>query len=804
MSGSLNMGGHTQPLNHVHGMPDKSRYKDIEHGEQQWLVDVLRYLSTRASTRIQQQFKIASDGIRMYSQHTENVPEPAFAESREDSITGGFHYEHINQLKLIIETYIGEYISQGFDFTVEVTNEAASSRKEQLYTDLTLAKYLVDQAPDVASIGVQVNSLHDVGTIRKQLQAKYPEADGIELFNKGFRDINAVTAYRLLADFFDRSRMKEWIKQVYEYYKLTDTAIAAPYIDPQTYDVVNPLIDPRFFVYDVDCLDNHFTSQQYAFHFEYLPTNEVLRRYPHLDRNDVEALEGSNNTLFGQPVSRQDVVSSYNDTTLVLVVHGWFVYTQPYKEDEENADENADTPPEGDDLDRHYKQGDSRNGLDVQLLEEHRDEPPQYQELYEMVAVGGEIIAEGGPAKNQLRSIDNMAMAYLPPVVLRRGQNRGNAEPTAAYQIAALERIKSLLFHKINDMIGQMQGNVWGFDTSQLVGLGGEDPESDIKTALRMIKQNKMYFTNSAQTQQSDPYNRREAVEIKQSNLPPELQFFVQWYEKVEEEINKLTSANDARLGRAGQYQPASSVRSDMIQASYGTASAVEDFNNFMDRTFTRLANLLRMSRVLKAEKANGEDEGLEELEAKMQMENMRLGDMAYTYGSLSDFMLQDIGVHVKFTTSKKEKARLLSEYAQVALQQGTITLEQYAELMDSDDIEEGLQKAKHMAARQRIQQENREFQKQQMQQQASMMSQQAQLQNQQAIQAARMAQEDQQRAGDAQLERERMANENQRRDQDRASEAAMRLMEQQDRVDEQAAARRQQGQQNQGPGTNQ
>jgi hypothetical protein len=690
--------------------PIREDYKD----EDEWYKAFVRYCATKAIPTHRRRAEMYRMAIDMYTQVSQFSKVPTYGRGQEDAGLTPVEYEFINAFAPIINVKQGEFSTKDYKVSASVSNERAFSRRAEFERTILTDKMLNDIDPGIFErMGQMPENPAALDAIKNF------EGSINDFVEKNYRDIYADIAERLLTDWMASSNFENWLGQTYKFYQLTETAISCPYINERTLEVINPLIKPDAFVPDPMSRDNFFETANFHIEFQYESIESIRMRYPGIDLSDLKRLIGANRNFYGLPVWREDGDGRY----YLVVMHVEFKYPEVNKFNEdfqvgtEIRAENTET----------------ETIIWEEPIMERIERAEAFEELYFVDAIGGTLIADKGRVPFQTRSALDPYKANLSSEVVVYDYAISPFIPNSSVRIGALINYRNLSLFKLLKLIGNLEGSKIVLDERLIPDFNqAASKDEAFATWWGNVKENNIIFTDSRETSMlpSGSQIPIQVINLSERDVPI-INQLIETIAFIDQQIEKFMGFSPARTGNISKYAPVRNVQQELSQSDFATADLRNTFETFVERTLTKVVNLIKTAIIFARNKAN---EGDKDAELYLRVMTMRYGEPAMLVQD--DFIFEDLGIKIKRRSNNEELMRDYKELGMLFLQQKVDpeAAEAVMDMWDSDDARDMRHNFKKAVAAQRARQQQQQQQQAMQEQEAAMQAQQAQVEGEAAL----------------------------------------------------------------------
>lgn len=330
---------------------------------------------------------------------------------------------------------------------------------------------------------------------------------------------------------------------------------------------------------------------------------------------------------------------------------------------------------------------DKRNSLEKRNL----------QVVREATLIGGEYLCNFGKPKNQPRDYSNPETTRLNYISLVHNYNNGQSV-SMVDRIKGLQEMKNYVLTIAQEEITSNIGTVLHVDKAKIdTATYGKGAEA-YRELLSIAKGYGIVISDSSKDGKFNPGSTAlpfQQIEGRSSSLITEC-LNVAIY--LEEEMNKISGINEARMGNAGERQLSSVNAQKLNQSGFVTNTYFHAFNGFEVRLFEQ--HIYRIATSLSDNK--------ERLEILAERVGVDLPESM-------EIDLQSYRVHVEAYPMSREDLKLA---AQGSLNQGNLTMPEYLRIVMLANTNGGMGKAirKYLMIMDRKEQAEMQAQQQQMQ----------------------------------------------------------------------------------------
>lgn len=571
-----------------------------------------------------------------------------------------------------VNLLLGELNSRGFEISVDATNIESFKRKKVYKDQLQFQMDMQKVFQSAAQFTGQEFGLND----------NLPKNDeDLEKFMETYKD-----AFELI---MEEATLESIRAYKYEYLRknlfldlLVTNRVHCKLEHRNGYDQFRRINDLNC-IYDEMSEDDFQSDQQFFLEAYYMNIPDAIEKFNLPDEVVAEMIEnfrgdkanwkgvqmaGQSSRVMFAPFEKKS--GSWNDTGFdrILIVSGeWLdieVFTQKstydrygglHVHDYEGSNKSAKLTKK--------EQANTKNSLSSKDL----------QVVRKATLIGGEHLVDYGKCKTQLRDYSNPETTRLNVISLVHNYNNGESV-SMVDRIKGLQDMKNYVLTIAQKEITSNIGNVLYVDKSKIDTETYGSGANAIQNLLGIAKGYGIVVGNSSKDgkfagmQDGLPFRN---IEGRSSAIITECLNVAIF---LEEEMNKITGINEARMGQSGERQLASVNSQKLNQSGFVTNTLFHAFNGFEVRLFEQLIYRI----------ANTLADNPERLDILAE----RLG-VDLPEGNEID--LQSYRIHVEaYPLSRQE----LTMSAQGSLQQGNLTFPEFLRIMYMANQSGGLNKA--------------------------------------------------------------------------------------------------------------
>jgi hypothetical protein len=673
---------------------------------------------------------LMGSGIDIVTSTTQGAKAATYASPAQRATQISMQEMLFNALSGRISILHGEWVSRKYKAAVVMPNRRMTSRYSELYGQLFWSKVMND------ALGPELAQRFDPELIDYKAVMGAFEGSVSEWMTTNYRDTVEVVAQRIIDDLLSSQDFDGWLKQMYYYWLMTETANSCPEVDPQTFRTKLPLIHPEGAVPDYACNDDYFTNGYGFLRYRYESVESILMRFPDIRREQISNATTGTSSLFGLPTTRL-WQGTYNE---VLVAHYWFRDVVEI-EHECRTTENPRIEMEN---------GRPAYREDVQ----EKKAKGRIEQLHYCCLVAGDVVAEYGRSPFEVRTKENPAAVALPSCSAVHGRSVRPDHPSRVNMVTPLVKARAMAIAKLIDLVESVQGAYIEYDKGIIENRTG-DATGDLINFMAQVKSTRM-IPRPTDAAPGQPTLRVVDFNGDMGTINNLMGYVVFLSQQIDENM----TINPARTGQVGQYLGKEVGQAAKTQSDFGTAPAQMTFERFIEQTLLKWLMLeIKCVRALRERSLAGDAMARQSEEVL----RIRYGDEAMQL-SLEELNLLDLGIKIERKVNEAEQAAGIREAGLLMVQQGTPPelVRLYKNMVMTDNPEEmsyaldrelAKMEAKQAEAQQAAAAQQAEMQAASQQQASDLASQQAAQQND-----ARLTQEG--LKAEAALEQERLRQE--------------------------------------------
>lgn len=704
-------------------MPDiKDEKYQGEKGEEQYFRDLLWYYIFSSTDTVMARHAMWRECENMYNRLVVYGPkDPGNLEAGKEP------FPATNSIFQIVERRAGEFASRPLKFKVTLTNQAARSRKEEFYNKKAVEEWMKINMPNTMEfLGEGLEG--GVEEVSKTEESLTP----LEHRSAGYRDYWQESAQKIMNDFVANSNFDRACKSQAREYQKTNCSFFFSEVNPATLQVDYMFLRPEEVFFDPGMQDDFGKNCQFAGFFRYYPVQELQRRYPDIKQEEWQKILGQSGDV--PPMAHYygyGLIDSSRGVTNVLVMRAWFIQVRWRTYDE--MDEALGHSEEAQFYNKSVRREAAKILKELMPNDDAADLTTKFpiEEVFEVVMIGDHVM-EYGPAKNQVRSVDAFAKANLPIKILINDYQSSTMSRPRLLRVRIFEQARNTLWLRLQDMLGQLRGDYTVIDPSKIANtINGQMAPHE---AMQALIDSQVIIKKSGDYTEMAGQNNDDPIKFISPGQSASIQMLIMGIDRIDQEINRLTSNNAARSGTSGQYA------SPDVTAANKTASDLETYledTNFVEHLAecaTQAANMEKMAISLRRKRNIMQ-------QTAGDADLMRLGDL--TYGIAQErFTMEDLGVKIDVGLPQPEMRQLLVMSASRAMENGHLDPVTWIEIQQYSDLEEAMRRLKFEIERGRereqqqiMQQQQMQMQMQEQQMQASLAQQQQQFQHELQLQ---------------------------------------------------------------------
>jgi hypothetical protein len=690
----------------------RSEFPEGEEGFKEWCKSEVMLRARISDPTIQLVHAMQREGLRLYSRYTGNNLGKATApfDTSGQSLATSFNYQ--NFIFGTIRNKAGQFISRRMTVTVDAVNSHAVSRKERYMAAYTLDRITREIIGDTAARELRASG------------SELPDSETLEAINgRGngmatYKDQYAEAVTMLLKDWMQRHRFDEWLARQYKLYLITNVYVAMPTVNESTLDVELPFLSPDNYVFDVTSKDDNFKDAKYGILCEYRSIESILYEYPHITEKELEEKGSGVPTpmaVFGFPAWR--VVQGVGRQALVMTCR--FIVNERMEvgagmEERYKAVVDGDNP---------FMEGAPAKG--------EKKEHPNGEELYEVVLIGGDIVARAGKCKWQVRSVEAPLKADIGIITARLDQKVSPIAPTVLMRAAAFQEYISLILKKIGEIVNDIGPATIIVDESQIRPRAGETQGEAFQRFMEGYMKDKLVTYDGAWASEvaRESGVNRPIIEVRPSQGGEQTERLINLLRMYKEQLYEVLSWNPQSSGVISPYQSTASAQLAITRSEFGSWEEDAVFKRAAEQTLKKVADLLKLILYKKARDTE-EDRPPIGLDAA-NMLSFRIGDKALNELESTGYLTTDLGLGIKLDRSADDIRLEVEQAAVLALQAGNLSMEEYLVFKQESDPHEAVKKVMAALEAKRLQVEAAQ------REQVALQAQQLEMQRQQQMLAA-------------------------------------------------------------------
>jgi len=566
-----------------------------------------------------------------------------------------------NIIKPKIDLLIGEESKRPFNFRVIDSNPEATSRVEKVKKELIMKSF--------SQMLMQELYAQGHGNVDPEVMQQQPQTpEEIEQFIKmSYTDIrehmgNQALNFLIWFTDFKRKALKNW-KQ----YLITGSEIY--YTGIISGEPIMNVCDPRFFYCQLSPESDFVEDAQYCFYERFLTPSQIYDEYyEELTDNDIDTIEkiksGTGQVFIGDsglgiPIVYQNIDKPnpfYNNRDrLVRTIHVcWqslrkigflsFIDPQTGEEVEELVDEN-------------FKLTKALKALGYSI------EWKWINEVWEGTKIGSDIYVNVRPLPNQNKSLDNPSRCKLPYTGVYRHQS-----------MVALMRphqyFYDILFYRLEMSLARSKDKAMVMDVAQIPRSMGIDTQKWLYylDTLGIAFINSFEEGTGANAGRTSQFNQFTSIDMSMARI---IDQYIMMMSKIEDMVGEISGVSRQRQGEISTSELVGNVERSVVQSSNITEHLFFTHNEVKRRVLTNLLEVSKMA-WMEGKKAQ-----------------YVLDDMTRTFFSIepAEYAEANYGIFISNSSKDEQILKTMQGLAQQALQSGSVTFKDVAEILQSTSI---------------------------------------------------------------------------------------------------------------------
>ncbi len=564
-----------------------------------------------------------------------------------------------NIIKPKIDLLIGEESKRPFNFRVIDSNPDATSRIEQTRKDLIMKSFTNMLMQELAQAGAEI----DPEALQKPVQT--PEE--IEQFLKSsytdIREHMGNQALNYLIYFTDFKR-----KSLHNFKQFLITGSELYYTGMISGEPVLNEVDPRFFYCQLSPENVYVEDSQYCFYERFLTPSQIYDEYYDVlsdeDIDKIEKIKSGTGQVYigdsglGVPIVYQNIDRPnpfYNNRDrLVRTIHacwqslrkiGFLSYP------DENGVEQTELVDESFKLTKALK------------AQGYKIDWKWINEVWEGTKIGSDVFVNVRPLPNQNKSLDNPSKCKLPYTGVYRHQSLVSLMKSHQY-------FYDILFYRLEMSLARSKDKAMVMDVAQIPRSMGIDTQKWLYylDTLGIAFINSFEEGTGANAGRTSQFNQFQSIDMSMARI---IDQYIMLMSKIEDMVGEISGVSRQRQGEISSSELVGNVERSVVQSSNITEHLFFTHNEVKRRVLT---NLLEVSK-----------------SAWMEGKKAQyvLDDMTRVFFSIepAEYAEANYGIFISNSSKDQQILDTVKQLAQSALQAGSITFRDIADVLQSTSI---------------------------------------------------------------------------------------------------------------------
>ncbi|MDG1859697.1 MAG: hypothetical protein P8I94_11365 [Emcibacteraceae bacterium] len=575
-----------------------------------------------------------------------------------------------------IDLLVGEEIKRPLDYKVTTINKESILRKENMKVSL-IARQLMGEIKEEIKKATNV----DVDIENENI----PLPDDVDVFMRyNYKELIEEIVQDGLEYLTHNYHLKDVFKNGFRDLLVTGKEFFKTYIKDG--DPYVRRVDPRSIVYDLGSESDYLDDSAWVGEERWLTASEILDEYrEELTQDQVEKIyEMMNVTSSGDTEDYNSELQwvDYNmgrATRIRVVIAEWkSVREVKYKVSPNKHDES-----------RPFKK---LVGDGYKKKKGEKIEIKYIDDIWEGTKIGGTVLVRCRRRFNQPRSVDDISKTKLSYVGAVKNRQTGGAESMVGL-LKNVQMLYNIVMYHIELAMARSGGKAVIYDVAQLpenLGLSMEDVMYHMKT------DGIIPINSKDEGMQAHTFNQFQQIDFTLSNSVQQL---INLKLMLEDTAGQISGVTKQREGSISNYEYVGNVQRAVVQSATITEPWFYTHQEVKQRVYQNLADLIKLAWKDGKKAATV------------------LGDGSYKFLSvLPEVALSDYGIYMGDSGKDEALKGMVTQFAQGALQSGSISLLDLIKVMKADTMTEAekvlergmeeMRKQQQEAAQQQQQQE--------------------------------------------------------------------------------------------------